>query len=484
MTASRKLSLYLKGVSAGTAAMMVNLVSGLAGLWLMTQILDKEAYGALALAQAWILFVSLLSTLGLDRTLMYRVAALERVESRLVGGDLATSVLLIVLISGITLAGLTLTAVAYLDSFFDFNPIWFYVFGVTVPFTALVAVLTAWQTANDRAHVAQVLSPGTSVIRTLLLLAAWIVMPENAGVAIAVIGGAVLSIFLWIPFVPRGSLGSFRLPSREDWSYGLKLLFTRAAQDGILRVDIIMLGFFVNSAIVAEYSVAKRLAELAQIGNRLMSPVFTPRMRYALATGDTDGLSHEYRQNRFVSGLAALMLLAVYYIVGEPVLDVFGDYRGAWPVLLILVAGYLISSLYGATGRYLNMAGYASLTLYTTLALLVFNILLNAMLIPPLSSIGAALATATALLTINAFIVYLIWTIDRFQTLSLALTMAIASVFLGAWSWAVLPAAAPFIIAICIGLTGVFFLVGERYIAKTVLFSAVSFVRPRQGMEE
>lgn len=468
MNASRKFTLYTKGVAAGGGAAMARLASGLASLWLLTHILGKEEYGLYAVAQAAVLLVNLLSTLGLDRALLFRVAALEKSDKALVGGEFATSVMVIVLASGVLFAAALFVGVIGLRAWFDVDPFWFFIFGLTVPFNALVAVLSAWQTGNDRAHVAQMLTPVVGVTQALLLVVAWLIAPGVTGVAMAVVMATILSTLLWLFVVPAGSFGRFKMPLREDWAYALKLLLTRTAHEALLRCDIIMLGILSTSATVGEYAVAKRLAELAQMGNQLTGPVFAPRMRYALAAGDVSGLNYEYQQNRFISALAAFCLLILYYLLGQQLLMLFGDYVSAWPVLLMLVCGFLVSSLFGATGRYLNMAGYAGLTLLTTTAMLMINILLNVVLIPMLGAIGAALSTVIALLSVNAGITYLIWKLDGFTVLNLPRIATIGVVFAIALSWSFSHAIGVVVTGIGAVLVLLLFYLAESRVARSL----------------
>ncbi len=230
-----------------------------------------------------------------------------------------------------------------------------------------------------------------------------------------------------------------------------------------------MIGMLATSAGVAEYAVARKLAELAEIGNRLLAPVFTPRMRYALIHDDKEGLSKEYAQNRFIAGFVSLGLLTIYFIIGKPLLGIFGDYVQAWPILLILVGGFVLGNLHGASGRYLNMNGYANMTLLTTIVLLILVVILNYLMIPIWGPIGAALSTAIAILLVNNIIAYMIWRFDKFATLSISLMMTMLVVFIGCISWVIYPSNSWLIAGITIVISNLIFLIGQRYMIKDMI---------------
>ena len=432
---SSKASLYLKGVSAGAWAMGVDLLAGFTGLWLTTRILGKEEYGALAIAMAWMYFLNQFSTLGLDRTLLYRVSAFTRTPGRLVGGNIASTIAATVAVVGVGVGVVSACAAVLLGERFGFDPYWFVVLSCALPFVCLIEVAKTWQTANDRAHVAQLLAPCGTVVRVGILYATWLTEGGRTGVAAAQIAGFALALALYVAAIPKCSFGWFTRLSRGDYIYGMKLVLTRVAQEGILRVDVVMLGFLASAGGVAEYAVARRLAELAQIGNRWLAPVFTPRMRYAIKSGDFDGLAREYSQNRLVATGVAYCLIGGYFVLGEWLLHLFGAYTGAWPVLMILVSGYAMTQMFGATGRYLNMAGHASISLYSTIAVLLIDVILNYLTIPVWGAVGAAISTVIALAGLNSIMAWIIARIDQFKTIKFMTMWAILSMFVSSLVW-------------------------------------------------
>ena len=104
-------------------------------------------------------------------------------------------------------------------------------------------------------------------------------------------------------------------------------------------------------------------------------------------------LVKEYQQTRLISLIFTLIFSFFALLTGETILSFFGDYENAQSILLILIACGIVKVGYGPSGRYLNMAGYATTSMFLTFLLLLGNFTLCFFLIPKFLGIGAALST-------------------------------------------------------------------------------------------
>jgi O-antigen/teichoic acid export membrane protein len=89
-------SAYLVGALAMAGARTVGVAAGFASLWLLSQILAKDMLGGYAFAFNVVLLASNLATLGLERSLLLRIAAEPGDGRTLGGGRLALETLLLV----------------------------------------------------------------------------------------------------------------------------------------------------------------------------------------------------------------------------------------------------------------------------------------------------------------------------------------------------------------------------------------------------
>jgi O-antigen/teichoic acid export membrane protein len=118
------------------------------------------------------------------------------------------------------------------------------------------------------------------------------------------------------------------------------------------------------------------------------------------ARGDRDSLdafAREAAHWTFWPSLAAgLVLLAL----GIPLLWLFGpQFVTGYPVMLILVVGFLFRASMGPSEFLLNMLGKQSISAAVQVTVAVMSIALNLLLVPYYGLIGAAMATSAALMT-------------------------------------------------------------------------------------
>ena len=71
------------------------------------------------------------------------------------------------------------------------------------------------------------------------------------------------------------------------------------------------------------------------------------------------------------------------------------------PVLILLTIAQLINCVTGGVGLTLSMTGKQNLELANSISLVILNLILCLMLIPPYGVFGASIATATSIILIN-----------------------------------------------------------------------------------
>jgi len=86
--------------------------------------------------------------------------------------------------------------------------------------------------------------------------------------------------------------------------------------------------------------------------------------------------------------------------LGLPLLWLFGpQFTSGYPVMLILVVGFLFRSSMGPAEFLLNMLGKQSLCAAVQVSVALLSVALNFLLVPHYGLIGAATATSVALMT-------------------------------------------------------------------------------------
>ncbi|MCR9086944.1 MAG: oligosaccharide flippase family protein [Rhodobacteraceae bacterium] len=429
---------YLSGAAVVWAARMASFASGFASLLLLTRILSQATFGAYSFAMNVVLLLGLLAVLGLDRALLYRVAATAPAPGVLKG----TGLVLRVTAAGVGFAGVVAillwafapqieAAGAPLGAAF-----WLAALAAAVVPLALTRILASWMQANHRVAIGIIVPAISDAARAGLLGLVYLFGGGQASVAGAVVAAAIVPAVILVVTALR--LKRRRAPRRmmlEDLSKGSLFLTQRIANEGIRRLDLILLGFASTGAEVAVYAVASRLGELTEFGRVAFKPTFVPRARRHLARGDDDSAQREFRDAQLAATMIALGAAAGFALLGLPILTAFGDYSGAYATLLIISAGYVALTGCGMPASYLAMSGEVFLSAALRVAALVIASVLILLLAPTYGAVGCAVAIFVARTLVGIASLAVLWRVTGFCGLRLSggagLTASVALLLAG-----------------------------------------------------
>ncbi len=198
------------------------------------------------------------------------------------------------------------------------------------------------------------------------------------------------------------SVGSTRL-RRELLSFSLPLLFTSVMFMLLTDIDTMMLGYFDTPTAVAEYNVAYPLSFLLLAVLESFSFLFVPVLSQLHADNQQGRMRSVYQLlTKWVIFLTTpLFLLAVSYS-HEIIALTFGEaYVASATALVVLSIGFFFRAVVGPSGSTLTAIGRTSLHVYDTAGVTALNIVLNLLLIPRFSYLGAAVATTVCYVVLN-----------------------------------------------------------------------------------
>ncbi len=165
------------------------------------------------------------------------------------------------------------------------------------------------------------------------------------------------------------------------------------------NTDILVVSRFMTPADVGIYFAAGKTMALIMFVHYAVGSAVAHKFAALNARGDKEGLRtfvNDAVNWTFWPSLAgALIILAL----GKPLLWLFGpQFESGYPVMCILVIGFLCRSAMGPAEYLLNMLGEQALCATVLGAAAVLNIALNFALVPAFGLIGAASATALSLI--------------------------------------------------------------------------------------
>jgi O-antigen/teichoic acid export membrane protein len=247
---------------------------------------------------------------------------------------------------------------------------------------------------------------GRTAVQFLLVLLAAATVRSAPAVAVAWSVPYVASATIaWLRFrsLTRPSVDGGKSGDRRSfWAFTWPRAVTSVVQIALQRLDIVLVAALLGPVQAAIYTAASRFLVIGQLGNGAVSTAAQPRLRAALARGDTAGARAIYRA---ATGWLILVNWPFYLLVmifAGPVLRIFGPgYSSGRSVVLVLGAAMLVATACGMVDMLLTMGGRSSWNLYNSLAALAVNVSVDLLLIPRLGILGAAIGWAAAILVNN-----------------------------------------------------------------------------------
>jgi O-antigen/teichoic acid export membrane protein len=174
------------------------------------------------------------------------------------------------------------------------------------------------------------------------------------------------------------------------------------AATGLIWLDTLLLGVFLDSEQVGLYNVATRLVTLAIFVLAPINATFGPHIAHLYHLQQEHDLRRVYQAASGWIVRLSMPAFVLLVVAPEPLLQVFGgEFRVAAAVTVILAAGQLVNAATGPCGTLLNMSGKVGVNMADNLAALILNLLLNLWLIPREGIVGAAIAWSASLAIVN-----------------------------------------------------------------------------------
>lgn len=173
----------------------------------------------------------------------------------------------------------------------------------------------------------------------------------------------------------------------------------------LVNTDIVLLGYFVDPDEIAVYFAATRIANLMAFICFSLSALAVPKFAELHGAGkhaELQGFMHGVIQWIFWPTLAAGVFLL---LIGQFALNLFGDgFDAGYPLLWLLLLGFLARASTGPVEYLLNMTGNQNAVAWAYGCAAVVNIALNIAFVPAWGLMGAALSTAISIVGSTAWL--------------------------------------------------------------------------------
>jgi O-antigen/teichoic acid export membrane protein len=375
-------------------------------------------YGIFVVVYVWITILSQLGNLGFSSSVIRFIPEYQaRGEGGLLRGVLGASRLLAVGFAT-ALGAVGVTVVLAFPAIVDEHYLVPILLGaVCLPMFCLTEV----QDGIARSfHWSSLAFGPTYIWRPLAILATMIgaheigaPMTATTACVAAIVGTWVTAMTQLVLLARRTRATVPRTPPRRDlrtWILvSLPILLSEGFYALLTSVDVLMVSAYLPPEDVAVYYAATKTLALVHFVYYAVRAASGPRFSFHFHAGDHPALHAMVRTSIYWSFWPSVAVSTLVLALGQPLLSLFGsDFTGGGVLLVILVFGILARASIGPVESLLTMAGHQNSCAAAFALAVVVNIGLNVVLIPRFGLVGAAMATAIAMVVETLAIAFMV----------------------------------------------------------------------------
>lgn len=194
---------------------------------------------------------------------------------------------------------------------------------------------------------------------------------------------------------------------KEFFIYSSTLILVSFMSIILHRIDKIMLGIYMTSEVVGIYNIASTVAGLVTF------LLFSSNMIFSSVISELYSIKKIKMLGDLYSTITKWIIISTLPIVisiiffSDTIMKFFGEvYLIGSSALIILALGQMISVFVGGNSLILSMCGHEKLLLINNISMAIINVIFNAILIPKIGILGAALSTGMSIAIINIIKVF------------------------------------------------------------------------------
>lgn len=167
-------------------------------------------------------------------------------------------------------------------------------------------------------------------------------------------------------------------------------------------VDTLLLAFFVPALAIGQYAAAIKISGFILLPMVSLNVMFSPTIAELHARGENKKLAAMFKVVTHWTITLSLPVFIIAIIFSVPLLGLSGpSFVPAWPLLIALSTGYMVSAAAGAVGNVLLMTGHQRYSLFNSLAVVALNVVLGIILTSRYGAMGTAISTGLAIAVVN-----------------------------------------------------------------------------------
>jgi len=263
----------------------------------------------------------------------------------------------------------------------------------------------AFQTTKYKVLVRMIFEPAARILLVIIaFLMGWKFLGAVFAFGISLIAGMGLAFLCLSRLFPAFNQKSLKpiYETKDILNFSWPLFFVGFFNIALVQINTLLLGYFREAPEVGIYGAAFRTAFLIPISLESVNAIFAPIISELYSKKEIQKLENLFKvATKWIFTISfPLFLYLVFY--AESILRIWGkEYAIGSICLVILCVGQLINCSVGSVGYIITMIGRSKINLANIAAILLFNIIMNIILIPKYGIIGAAISVTASLVLIN-----------------------------------------------------------------------------------
>jgi O-antigen/teichoic acid export membrane protein len=412
---------HMREVARGAAVALILRVAG-AGLTfafnvVLARLLGADGAGIYFLALTLTTIASVFGRLGLDNALLRFTAAAAALSDWTEVRGVYRTGMSVAVRAAIAATLLTAVAAGWLSNLAFSKPDlaaplrWMALAIIPMVVALLHAeLLKGLKRIAESVLISGVSVPALSLIGLLVLAPRWGVIGAVWAYAGAGALTAAVAVWLWVRATPQARRGPGSFARDKLLRTSLPLLWVKSMNLAMGWTATIVLGIWATSADVGIFNAASRTVLLGGLVLMAVNSIAAPKFAALHREGDMKALNSMARSSAILMLAIASPLLLAFTLAPGPVMRLFGpEFVAGAPLLVILALGQFVNVATGSVGYLLMMTGHEKLMRNSVAIAAALNLVLNLVLVPIAGTLGAAIATAISLATLNLVATYYSW---------------------------------------------------------------------------
>lgn len=378
---------------------------------ILARLLGAESYGTYYYALSWFLVVSLVGQFGFDQTLLRFIPVYAQEHDWPHARGVWKAAARFAAVNGVLLGALMiLIALLVGDAIDDSKRLTFIVAALCLPLRGLIyvrqAILRSFMFTVRSLLPDAIVAPLALIMLALVFhfglgwsSAPWIMVAMLLAMLLAFSLGAYWQRIL-VPDIVRQASPAYEL--RQWLRVAFLMLIINGAHILLSNVDLLVLGFYSDSADVGVYGVAARISAIVTFALIATYPVFAPLIAKDHAAGRQEQLQRSITHGMRLVTSSAVLLTVVLVVWGPEILSIFGDeFVRGHDILLVLIVGQLVNALCGPVALLLAYGGHEPVVAKVLSLVVVLSVVAHLVVIPSFGMLGAAYVTTTSVVVWN-----------------------------------------------------------------------------------